>query len=164
MWLLLRAFVSPRDEAVAREHALGADSGHQHHAVGTALPWRERLTSVQAWSDVAHNFRGDWQMLWKEILSGFLLAGFIALLGDDWRRLRLDRSGPQVSAQPLRYAHLRRAHRPRQAASRDRPGLRHDPRQGHRPAPRVRRAHALLLLRALPRRVRSRRSACARRT
>jgi uncharacterized membrane protein YraQ (UPF0718 family)/YHS domain-containing protein len=84
MWLLLRAFVSPRHEAVAREHALQADAGHQHHAVGSDLPWRERLTSAQAWSDVAHNFRGDWQMLWKEILSGFLLAGFIALLGDDF--------------------------------------------------------------------------------
>jgi YHS domain-containing protein len=45
---------------------------------------RERLTSMQAWSDVAHNFRGDWQMLWKEITAGFLLAGFIALLGDDF--------------------------------------------------------------------------------
>ena len=46
------------------------------------LPWRERLTSIQAWSDVAHNFRGDWQMLWKEIALGFLLAGFIAQLGN----------------------------------------------------------------------------------
>ena len=27
---------------------------------------------------MAHNFRGDWQMLWKEITVGFLLAGFIA--------------------------------------------------------------------------------------
>ena len=84
MWLLLRAFVSPDDETVAREHAQQADAGHQHHAVGSHVPWRERLTSAQAWSDVAHNFRGDWQMLWKEILTGFLLAGFIALLGDDF--------------------------------------------------------------------------------
>ena len=84
MWLLLRAFVSPDDEAVARVHAQRADAGHQHHAAGSDLPWRERLTSAQAWSDVAHNFRGDWQMLWKEILTGFLLAGFIALLGDDF--------------------------------------------------------------------------------
>ena len=29
---------------------------------------------------MAHNFRGDWQMLWKEIGAGFLIAGFIALL------------------------------------------------------------------------------------
>jgi YHS domain-containing protein len=40
------------------------------------------LTSTSAWSDVAHNFRGDWQMLWKEITIGFLLAGFIAQLGN----------------------------------------------------------------------------------
>src|SRR5512132_2515518 len=49
-----------------------------------ALMWGERLTSAAAWSDVAHNFRGDWQMLYKEITIGFLLAGFIALLGDDF--------------------------------------------------------------------------------
>src|SRR6185312_13213009 len=60
------------------EHAVNADTGHQHHAVGEELPWRERLTSLRAWSDVAHNFRGDWQMLWKEISLGFLLAGFVA--------------------------------------------------------------------------------------
>jgi uncharacterized protein len=85
MWALLRLFVPPPVEEAAREHALTADAGHQHHAVGSeGLSWRERLTSAQAWSDVAHNFRGDWQMLWKEITAGFLLAGFIALLGDDF--------------------------------------------------------------------------------
>jgi uncharacterized membrane protein YraQ (UPF0718 family)/YHS domain-containing protein len=84
MWGMLRLFVSRRDEAVAREHAQGADAGHQHHAAGAERGWRERIASPQSWSDVAHNFRGDWQMLWKEILLGFLLAGFIALLGDDF--------------------------------------------------------------------------------
>ena len=82
MWALLRLFVSRQLEEEAREHAVHADAGHQHHAVGTQLPWRERLTSTEAWSDVAHNFRGDWQMLYKEITIGFVLAGFIALLGD----------------------------------------------------------------------------------
>jgi uncharacterized membrane protein YraQ (UPF0718 family)/YHS domain-containing protein len=85
MWAMLRLFVSPRAEAAAREHARTAHAGHQHRAAGTeGLSWRERLTSVEAWSDVAHNFRGDWTMLWKEITTGFLLAGFIALLGDDF--------------------------------------------------------------------------------
>jgi uncharacterized protein len=83
MALLLRAFVSPRLEETARRHAQEADTGHQHHAVGDEIPLRERLTSISAWSDVAHNFRGDWQMLWKEITIGFLLAGFVGLLGDD---------------------------------------------------------------------------------
>jgi YHS domain-containing protein len=85
MWALLRLFVSREEERAAREHAHTAQAGHQHHAVGTeGLTWRERATSLEAWSDVAHNFRGDWKMLWKEITIGFLLAGFIALLGDDF--------------------------------------------------------------------------------
>jgi uncharacterized protein len=78
MTVLLRLFVSPRLEAQAREHARAADTGHQHHMAGEQLSWRQRLTSTRAWSDVAHNFRGDWQMLWKEITIGFVLAGFIA--------------------------------------------------------------------------------------
>jgi uncharacterized membrane protein YraQ (UPF0718 family)/YHS domain-containing protein len=82
MTVLLRAFVSPRLERQARAHAQEADTGHQHQAAGERIGLRQRLTSASAWSDVAHNFRGDWQMLWKEITVGFLLAGFVAQLGD----------------------------------------------------------------------------------
>ena len=67
MTVSLRLFVSRKQEQQAREHAKAADSGHQHHSAGSRLGWRERLRSADAWSDVAHNFRGDWQMLWKEI-------------------------------------------------------------------------------------------------
>ena len=84
MAITLRLFVSPRLEEQARRHAQQADAGHQHHSAGGQMNWRERLRSVRAWSDVAHNFRGDWRMLWKEITIGFLLAGFIAQLGDDF--------------------------------------------------------------------------------
>ena len=84
MWLGLRLFVSRRLEEEARLHAEAAEAGHQHASVGSLLPWRERLTSLQAWSDVAHNFRGDVEMLWKEILAGFLIAGFISLLPMDF--------------------------------------------------------------------------------
>jgi uncharacterized protein len=82
MTVLLHLFVSPRLEQQAREHAGEAATDHQHHMAGEQLSWRQRLTSVRAWSDVAHNFRGDWQMLWKEITIGFLLAGFIAQFGN----------------------------------------------------------------------------------
>jgi uncharacterized protein len=84
MAVMLRAFVSPRLEEQARRHAQKAQTDHQHHAAGERMSWRERLTSPTAWSDVAHNFRGDWQMLWKEITIGFILAGFIGLLGNDF--------------------------------------------------------------------------------
>jgi uncharacterized protein len=80
MSLLLRLFVSSRLEREARSHAQQADSGHQHHSAGESLSLRERLRSASAWSDVAHNFRNDWSMLYKEILAGFFLAGFIGLL------------------------------------------------------------------------------------
>jgi uncharacterized membrane protein YraQ (UPF0718 family) len=87
MALFLRAFVSPRLEEQAREHAREADAGHihEHSRPGESAPgWRERLLSGSSWSDVGQNFRGDWQMLWKEIAVGFLLAGFIGLLGNDF--------------------------------------------------------------------------------
>jgi hypothetical protein len=81
MWGAVRLFVTRTLEEGAREHALAAAAGHEHHSAGAEqMAWRQRLTSVDAWSDVAHNFRGDWEMLWKEIGLGFLIAGFIALL------------------------------------------------------------------------------------
>ena len=45
---------------------------------GQQLTLRERLSSAAAWSDVAHNFRGDWQMLYREIGVGLLISGFVA--------------------------------------------------------------------------------------
>jgi uncharacterized protein len=85
MSVMLRLFVSPRLEKRAREHAEHITAKHLHHAAGSErMSWRERLTSPDAWSDVAHNFRGDWRMLWKEITIGFVLAGFIGLLGNDF--------------------------------------------------------------------------------
>ena len=94
MTVLLRMFVSRQLEDQARAHAIEADTGHQHHAASERLSWRERLTSTRAWSDVAHNFRGDWQMLWKEIALGFLLAGFIAQLGNGFFEHLFIRNAP----------------------------------------------------------------------
>jgi uncharacterized membrane protein YraQ (UPF0718 family)/YHS domain-containing protein len=85
MWLGLRLTITRRLEEQARRHAEGAQAGHQHASAGSEdLALRERLTSVRAWSDVAHNFRGDVGMLWKEIGAGFVIAGFIALLPMDF--------------------------------------------------------------------------------
>ena len=85
MAVLLRLFVSPRLEEHARRHAQEAQAGHQHdHGAEAELSWRERLASARAWGHVGANFRADWAMLWKEIAIGFLLAGFIGLLGNDF--------------------------------------------------------------------------------
>jgi uncharacterized protein len=83
--LLVRVFISPALEAQAREHAVAADSGHVHHSAGG-----EGRASL---SDVAHNFRGDWQMLWKEIALGLLASGFVAQLNNRfWHGLFLNGS------------------------------------------------------------------------
>ncbi len=82
MTLLVRLFVSRRVEVQAREHAREAGGGHEHHSSGQGMPLRDRLTSTRAWSEVGENFRHDWRMVYKEVLIGFLLAGFVGLLGN----------------------------------------------------------------------------------
>ncbi|MBS1886349.1 MAG: permease [Actinobacteria bacterium] len=91
MAVLLRRFVSPALEARARRHAqeaAGEKDGHDHgdhgSGVADARPLLEAVRSGEAWREVAANFRMDWSMLWKEICLGFLLAGFIGLLGDNF--------------------------------------------------------------------------------
>jgi YHS domain-containing protein/uncharacterized membrane protein YraQ (UPF0718 family) len=85
MWLGLRLTMTRRLEEDARRHAEQAQAGHEHASAGSeGLSLRARLTSLRAWSDVAHNFRGDVGMLWKEITAGFVVAGFIALLPMDF--------------------------------------------------------------------------------
>jgi uncharacterized membrane protein YraQ (UPF0718 family) len=76
----IRELIPRALEQQAREHAVEADTGHMHHSAGAEVTGglRGRLRSAQAWSDVAHNFRGDWQMLWKEIGIGIVLAGCVA--------------------------------------------------------------------------------------
>jgi hypothetical protein len=80
MWLAVRLFVSRRLEEQARAHAEAAQAGHQHASAES----RPKLLSLDSWSAVAHNFRGDVEMLWKEILAGFVIAGFVALLPLDF--------------------------------------------------------------------------------
>jgi uncharacterized membrane protein YraQ (UPF0718 family)/YHS domain-containing protein len=95
MTVLLRSFVSPALEARAREHAALAATRHEHHSAAADQRWRERLTSAPAWSAVAHNFRNDWQMLYRELFLGFLLAGFIAQLGNGFFASLFVKHAPQ---------------------------------------------------------------------
>jgi uncharacterized protein len=95
MTVALRLFVSRQLEEQARAHAQVADSGHHHHGSAPDLPWRERLTSIDAWTDVANNFRADWKMLWKEITIGFLPAGFIAQFGNGFFESLFLKHAPQ---------------------------------------------------------------------
>ncbi len=64
MWGALHLLVSRRREEEIRAHAREAETGHMHPTA----------------TDVALNFRADVQMLWKEIVAGFVIAGYVSLL------------------------------------------------------------------------------------
>ena len=80
MTMLLRLFVSKRLRSKPASTPSRPTPDINITPAGAHMGMRERLTSVSAWSDVAHNFRNDWSMLYKEITLGFLLAGFIGQL------------------------------------------------------------------------------------
>ncbi|NYZ14701.1 transporter [Azospirillum sp. RWY-5-1] len=42
--------------------------------------WRDTLASRQGWRRIARAFVMEWAMVWKEILFGFTVAGFISVL------------------------------------------------------------------------------------
>lgn len=42
-------------------------------------PW-ERITSIDGWCRVACKFVDEWKMVWKDIVIGFTIAGFMAVL------------------------------------------------------------------------------------
>jgi uncharacterized membrane protein YraQ (UPF0718 family)/YHS domain-containing protein len=73
----------------ARAH-LEHEGGHDHDAMtGVSearqheleqTPWREKLTSTGAWSDAASFSMADIKMLRKELVIGYLVAGFLAVL------------------------------------------------------------------------------------
>jgi uncharacterized membrane protein YraQ (UPF0718 family) len=91
----LRLFISPRLEARAREQAQAVGGESQRESEPERTNWR-RLRSVWAWSEVGAYFIRDWRMLWKEITVGFLLAGFIGLLGDDFFNALFIEDAPEL--------------------------------------------------------------------
>ncbi|MFB6375583.1 MAG: permease, partial [Bradymonadaceae bacterium] len=43
-----------------------------------AATWRQRLLTGKGWRTAFQNALGEWQMLWKDIVAGFVIAGLIA--------------------------------------------------------------------------------------
>ncbi|MCA1720029.1 MAG: permease, partial [Actinobacteria bacterium] len=62
----------------------GSDDGHEGHAAmaeeqHTAKPWRERIRSRAGWSDASGYTISDVTMLRKELVIGYVIAGFAAI-------------------------------------------------------------------------------------
>ncbi|MGH3498124.1 MAG: permease [Nocardioidaceae bacterium] len=79
--VVLPRVVSPAEQDAARERLLVGDASggaHEHHGEpsDTSTPWRTRIRSLAGWSDAAGYTISDLTMLRKELVIGFVVAGF----------------------------------------------------------------------------------------
>ena len=89
VWVL-GTFLFPKDlEEEARKHASNLkEEGHHHHG-GTGDEGK--------WTQLANAFVTDWSMLWKEMVIGFLIAGFLGtLVPRDWWKALFLNGGPPI--------------------------------------------------------------------
>ena len=96
-WGLARLFLPSGVEEAAHAHAGGDDQTEEdcHHAHDDSSHEAADDESADRWSRLAGAFVMDWQMLWKEILVGFVIAGYLMALVpmDGWKALFLQ-GGP----------------------------------------------------------------------
>lgn len=46
--------------------------------------WREELLSWGGWYKVGNQYRKEWSMIWKDIVAGFLISGFVIVFVPQW--------------------------------------------------------------------------------
>jgi uncharacterized membrane protein YraQ (UPF0718 family)/YHS domain-containing protein len=96
-----------RGRAVARARAVAesGQSGHEHHGPGEeALPatgWRDRVRSRAGWSAAASYTMSDLTMLRREMVVGFVVAGFLTVVVPTqvWADIFVQGHGPWTSLQ-----------------------------------------------------------------
>jgi len=74
--VLPRAVPPPLEERARRSLVAPADDADPSVPADTARPWRERVTSLAGWRDAAGYTIGDLTMLRRELVIGFVVAGF----------------------------------------------------------------------------------------
>jgi len=46
--------------------------------------WREELLSWGGWYKVGNQYRKEWSMIWKDVIAGFLISGFVIVFVPQW--------------------------------------------------------------------------------
>lgn len=78
-YALTRVWLPERTADRAREHAEAVEADEMGIRVPEDMSWREKLSSREGWVAIADAFFREWKMVWKEILFGFTVAGFISV-------------------------------------------------------------------------------------
>jgi uncharacterized membrane protein YraQ (UPF0718 family) len=63
--------------------------------------WRDELRSWGGWYKVANQFRKEWSMIWKDVIAGFLVSGFVIVFVPQsvWNALFVEGDGLLVTAE-----------------------------------------------------------------
>jgi len=75
-WLLIRITRPRRLEAQARRKMDDGDSEEDGEQKG----WKEKITSREGWQQIGQTYVMEWQMVWKDVLIGFTVAGIISAM------------------------------------------------------------------------------------
>lgn len=75
-WLLVRLTRPRRLEQRARERL----RGDGHDPVGERTSWREKIRSDWGWKQIGQTYVMEWQMVWKDVLIGFTVAGVVSAM------------------------------------------------------------------------------------
>lgn len=75
-WLFIRITNPKKLIKQARERLHDGDEEHQHG--DQQASWQSKLTSREGWQQIGMTYVMEWQMVWKDVLIGFTVAGVIA--------------------------------------------------------------------------------------
>src|SRR6056297_3924695 len=69
--------------------------------VASSGGWREELLSWGGWYKLGNQYRKEWSMIWKDVVAGFLISGFVIVFVPQWvwNALFLQGDGLLVSAE-----------------------------------------------------------------
>ncbi len=71
-WLFIRITRPEKLIRSARGNSEDADEKSNE------MNWKARLTSLEGWQSIGETYVMEWQMIWRDVLIGFTLAGVIA--------------------------------------------------------------------------------------
>ncbi|HWW52999.1 MAG TPA: permease [Acidimicrobiales bacterium] len=103
--------IGRRRASAARQRLAGEAGGNEHQAMAgvsaarqgelDAETWREKVTSKAAWSDAASYTMADLSMLRRELVIGYVIAGFLTVLvpGHVWNDVFLHGHGIWTSVE-----------------------------------------------------------------
>lgn len=94
-WLFVR-FLYPKKLVSKARERLEQEHGSDH---GGSTDWQNKISSLSGWREIGQTYVMEWQMVWKDVLIGFTIAGIISAFvpGTFFTTLFIGSGGPEGS-------------------------------------------------------------------